>query len=44
MYFAGSKIVEETINVLNKNNWLKDRDEVVLAGTFGAGIAAAQWA
>jgi hypothetical protein len=43
LHFRGSKIVEETINYLNNKGWLMNREEVVLAGTFNAGVAALQW-
>ena len=43
LYFRGSRNVEETINALNKMNYLKNREEIVVAGTYDAGIAAVQW-
>ena len=43
LYFRGSKIVEEVINLLNKKGWLLNRDEVVLSGSFNGGIAAVLW-
>ena len=43
MYFRGSQNVKEAISYLNKKNFLKDREEVVIAGTFNGGVAAQLW-
>jgi len=43
MYFRGSQNVKEAVNYLNKINFLKNREEVVMVGSFNSGVAALQW-
>ncbi len=44
MNFKGSKNVLETINYLNKNNLLANREEIVIVGVGNGGLAALAWA
>lgn len=44
MKFKGTKNVIESINYLNKNNLLQNREEVVLVGVGNGGLAALAWA
>lgn len=44
MNFKGSKNVIETINYLNKNNMLANKEEVVIVGVGNGGLAALAWA
>jgi hypothetical protein len=43
IHFKGSQNVQQAVAYLNKINWLKNREEVVLIGSFNAGIAALLW-
>jgi hypothetical protein len=43
LYFRGSRNVEEAVAYLHKINFLKAREEVVLAGTFNAAVSALLW-
>jgi hypothetical protein len=43
LHFKGSQNVLTAIAYLNKINWLKNREEVVLVGSFNGGIAALLW-
>lgn len=43
LHFRGSQNVMQAVTYLNKINWLKNREEVVLIGSFNAGIATLLW-
>ena len=43
MYFRGSQNIKEAFNYLNKINFLKNREEVVLVGTYNGGVGALLW-
>ena len=43
MYFRGSQNVKEAFNYLSKINFLKNREEIVIAGSFNGGVAAQLW-
>lgn len=43
LHFKGSQNVLTSIAYLNKINWLKNREEVVVVGSFNGGIAALLW-
>jgi hypothetical protein len=43
IYFRGSQNVKEAVTYLNKINFLKNREEVVMVGSFNSGVAALQW-
>jgi hypothetical protein len=40
IHFKGTENVMQAVAYLNKINWLKNREEIVLIGSFNAGIAA----
>ncbi len=44
MNFKGSKNVIETINYLNKNNMLLNKEEIVIVGVGNGAIGALAWA
>ena len=43
IHFKGSQNVMQAVSYLNKINWLKNREEVVMVGSFNAGIGAMLW-
>lgn len=43
LYFRGSQNVKEAVTYLNKINFLKNREEVVMVGSFNAGVGALLW-
>jgi hypothetical protein len=43
LHFKGSENVMQAVTYLNKINWLKNREEVVLVGSFNAGVGALLW-
>lgn len=43
MNFKGSKNVIETINYLNKNNMLLNKEEIVIVGVGNGAIGALAW-
>jgi hypothetical protein len=43
LHFKGSQNVMQAVAYLNKINWLRNREEVVMVGSFNAGIAALLW-
>lgn len=43
IHFRGTQNVLEAVNYLNKINFLKNREEVVMVGSFNAGIGMLAW-
>ncbi len=42
--FKGSKNILETINYLNKLNWLENREQILLVGVGNGALGAMAWA